>query len=245
MDRENFVSQLTQILGFTSAISISISQYLFRDNFKFLFKNNQELYTASSLVALIVSLALLIALFSNRYVINIKFYFNSKKRDKYYKYLNETSNVGKDMDSKPEKKEQQIVPEPWNYTISRVSVLLIFLAIACFAGMVIYDNVILTSLLYIIFICSTVVSIGTFAIKIYLENDYKIREKNMDNLIMEKIKEYLVGNVKIKAVNRDYSNIINPYKTIFIEHNEITYKVLVSTSNPDSFFSIEKINLTS
>ena len=231
----SFISQLLQIAGFISAITVAVAQYIFRSNFSFLFKGNMELYTVTSLAAMILSLAGVIALFSNRYAINKKFYINSKKKLEYFRSIRDQS-----MNNGSGEKMINGISEPSNISIKMLSALFLLVSLISFVLMVISNHPFFISLLYIVFICLTVSSITTFAIDIYLEKEHEIKEKNIHDKVIDKIREYFTEKIKIKNefVNE---NIMYQTRNMIISYNGDEYKVSVDNTNPDRFFSIERI----
>ena len=81
MDK-NFFSQLLEKIGYLSAFAVAFSQYFLQDSFRVFFGADEKLYAVSSIFALLLSVLIIIAVFSSRYAINMKNYFPKKEKDK-------------------------------------------------------------------------------------------------------------------------------------------------------------------
>lgn len=241
MNKDNFISQLLQIFGFISAIAVAFSQYIFRDNFKFLFGESTDFYSLSSLVALILSLVLIVVLYAERYFLSVKIYLDKEEKRKYFEYLRSlNNNVPDNIQPGSQNTALEPVNEPFNFNIKKISIFLIFVSLLAFTSFILFDSIIVKSLSHVIFICTVVTTITTFAIQLYLDNEYKQKQKDMDERILEKVKEYFSGEIKIKLVFKDERNLNIPNKQYIIEREGRTYKVIANYHDPDKYFSIEE-----
>ena len=236
MNKNNFVSELIQIIGFMSAITVSLSQYFFRDNFKTLFEINSKLYGPTSLIALIISLSIIIGLFANRYNLSTKFYLSNKYKIIFLNAINENN-------SSPEilGKSKKLINEPFSYSFKKLSILSIILAIVSYLVVIATNKTIFDCLFYILFICFSVISISIFSIQIYLEKEFAQREEQINEQIFIKIKDYFAKKITIKSDFKNISNWQFPQRHIEIEYDKIKYKITCDANNPDRFFNIEEI----
>lgn len=231
MKTNDFLANLLQTIGFVAAIIIALSQYVFGGEFKQFFLGNESLYSVSNLVSLVLSLAIIIALYSFRYSLENRNYFNQRKRDDYWRKLKEIR----------EQKQDLIISEPWYWTVSNLGFVLIIITIILFCLMLVSPQKYLTTLSYILFVCSSVSALTIFSLKIYLVQEFKNLNERIRQQIMDKINEYFVGDLSIITEFEDRSNFMYPVKTFIIMKDEKKYVVRSDANDPNRFFSIEPI----
>src|SRR3989338_4357339 len=137
VNRDSFFADLLQNLGFIAAIAVAISQYTLNDNFKYLFINNKELFSASSLVALALSIAIILGIFSHRFFLLNKIYLNPKKREKYFEYLRNITSRNLQDPNNPQAQRRRVehqepVVEPWYFTMMNLAFVLLLISALCF-----------------------------------------------------------------------------------------------------------------
>ncbi len=237
MEKNNLISQFLQWISTATAVLVPISQFIFRDQFKLFFSIDEKLFTATSVVSFVLSVVVILALYSNRYFTSFKFYPNRKRKEKYYSYLQTLNTPNQTERISP---KDNMVLEPFSVTLEKVAILSILLAVGWFYLFISIQNIHIISLSYILLIISIVFSASVFAIKLHLENDYKTRQRNSNQAITAKIKEYLAGDIKIKLQFNDNRNLILPIRYLTVERGNEEYKVAVNPNDPEAYFSIEK-----
>lgn len=247
MNKDNYFTNLLQNLGFLAAISVAFFQFTLNDSFKFIFNANGELFESATLVVLILSITIILGLFANRYFILNKIYFNQNKKNKYLHDLNEQNRLVNNPNVKVSKKLQKIVQEPWNFTLLQLAFFLIFLSLISFILLLTFNSIlILTILCYVLFICSAVAAISIFSIHLYNDNEYKNKQQGIDSIILGKIRERFVENVKIIFDSTDTSiwNPNIPNRTIIFEYNSEKYRIFTRSDNPNNYFNLHKFDPT-
>lgn len=235
MDK-NFFSQLLEKIGYLSAFAVAFSQYFLQDSFRVFFGADEKLYAVSSIFALLLSVLIIIAVFSSRYAINMKNYFPKKEKDKYFTSLRNVNERGK---------VREYVPEPKSFTLKHIALILIFLSAVIFFIFIYSDNVFVRSVAYVGLIVSVVGSITIYATNLYLENDWQQRERDRKEAILIKIKDYFAGDIQIPVSWRDSTNLAQPLQKMIIHRNGKRYNVIVDINDPDKFFSVVEITLQS
>lgn len=231
MKTNDFMSNLLQVVGFIAAIILALSQYFFSGEFKFFFASNEKLYSISNVVSLILSLAIIIGLYSVRYIIDNRNYFSTTKRDLYWKKIQEIKTYSQ---------KDQIISEPWYWTISRLGFLLILISLSLYGLLVSSTNIYLTSISYVLFICTSVASLTIFSLKIYLPQEFKNMEERIRKQTLDKVNEYFAGNLHILSELEDRSNMMYPVRILIIEKDGKKYIIRCDANNPDKFFNIEE-----
>lgn len=192
MNKDNFFTNLLQNLGFIAAISIAFFQYSLNDSFKFLFKGDDQLFKSATLVALIISIAIIIGLFAYRYYFLNKIYFNNDKKNKYFNDLNSQQqiNLSNPEESTKSRKQFKQPIEPWNFTLLQFAFFLIIISLISFVPLLMFNYIsVLAVLFYVFFICSAVASISIFSIQLYRDSEYKTNIENINTIILGKIRE--------------------------------------------------------
>lgn len=232
--QNNLVTSILQWIATAITIMLPITQYIFRDNFKFLFGKYENLFSISTVVALVLSFAIIIILYANRYVLGGRMYFSKKNKDKYFTSLR---NINKNTQ---ENMYQNVyISEPRYFNIYHLAIISIPISLLAFSVFISnQEEVWIICLSYVSFISTIVFPIATFAIKLYTESRYKVRIKEVDNLILEKIRAYFVGEMKIK--NHLTDNNLPGTKYITVEYQNKNYFVKVDANDPEKFFSIEE-----
>ena len=239
-DRNTFFSSLLQGLGFISAISTAIFQFTLRDSFKFIFGSGNVYFASSSAAALMLSITIFIGLFAIRMSFPNKIYFSKSKRDEYFAYLNKIMNLKSITDGSANKeiKKLKIVSEPRNFNIIGLSFIFILASLLSFISMMIIKNFIIISLSYILFITFAVTAMSVFSIQLYKDREYKERQKEIDEIILNKIRERFVDKIKITFDSTDYSNWQSPNRIVNFEYKDKTFQVFTKSTDPNSYFNL-------
>lgn len=241
MNKSNsFFSNLLENFGFLMAFATAFSQYFVGSNFKQIFGENQYLYSSVSTVALILSVAIILGVYCNRFKISLKTYLNKSKTTKYFEYLSKKREES--LENKEKKNEDQIkeVKEPFGYTIIQLSFLFIFLSLVFFALTIYFGHIYIGLVSYILFICSTVSSISIFSIQLYKDNEFTNKKRESDEIVFEKIKDYFADKIKIEYDSTDYSTINGPDRQIIFEYSGKRYRVFTKSNNPENYFLISE-----
>lgn len=229
MKNNDFISNLFQTVGFLAAIIIAISQYIFSNQFKNLFVGNEQMYYLANTCALGVSLASIVGLYANRYLIEIKHYFTKKQEVEYY---NKLKSVGQN---------NEVVEEPWSWRISDFGIMFLLIALISLYFLISDHNAVILAISYIIFVCTTIDSVAIFSLKIYNQQEWRGNEEKNRERIVEKINQYFAGSFKITLEVKDDSNFMYPSRTIIIEKDGKKYKVVSDANNPDKYFQITEV----
>ncbi len=235
--QNNLVTSILQWIATAITIMLPIIQYIFRDNFKFLFGKYENLFSISTAVALVLSFAIIIILYANRYVLGSRMYFSKKNKDKYFASFKNASKNTKNTQENMYQNKYNSEPRYFNvYHLAIISIPISLLAFSVFISG--QQKVWIVCVSYVLFISAIIFSIATFAIKLYTESRYKVRVKEVDNLILEKVRAYFVGEMKIKNYFTD--NNFPSTKYIIVEYQNKNYFVKTDASDPERFFSIEE-----
>ena len=180
MKSNDFLSNLLQVIGFLAAIIIALTQYFFSSNFKYLFNLSENYYSISNIVALILSLVIILGIYTIRHSLDIPRYFCKSSKEKYFKNLQE---IGNDKD------KIKTIQQPRTWALSQSGFVFIFIAIILYGLLLMAKNAIAISLFYISFICSSVYALSIFCLKIYNLQDYKNTEEKIRKQTLDKINE--------------------------------------------------------
>lgn len=230
MERK-FISQILEYLGYFSAFAVAFSQYFLRDAFRQFFESDLKLYSVSSIFALLISVVIIVAIFSSRYSLDIKKYFSNKQKNEYFKKLREQRG----------RNNQEYILEPISFTSKHVALALIILLFAFFYFFISTGSIYIRSMMYIAIVVSIVSSITIYATSLYLQNDWRQNDSDKNEIISSKIKEYFAGDIKINFSWRDDSNFAKPFQKMVIERDGKKYNVTVDVNDPNKFFSVEEI----
>lgn len=252
VNRDSFFADLLQNLGFIAAIAVAISQYTLDERFKNLFIDDSRLFSAASLVALVLSIALILGIFSHRFYLLNKIYFSSKKKEEYYEYLRniapQNPQDSNTIQLQKKGKEKKPVPEPWYFTMIHLAFVLLVVSALCFFLLTskIPELGFFTQLIYIVFICSLVSSISLFSIQLYRENEYKRYQQNCDEIIFNKIRERFTEKIKVFYDSTDPNLLFSPGpdRHIIFEYQNQTYQVFTRSTNPNSYFLLSPYSPT-
>ncbi len=242
MNREQntFFSDLLQNLGFIAAAVVALSQYALNESFKFLFENNTELMKMSSLVALILSGAIFFGFFAIRFNLLTKVYPNKKKKGEYFASLREESKVEQPKsplgDKEKKIKTGKKISEPFNFTLIQLAFLFILLSLISFMASIFSVNPYLVSLFYILFICFIVASISIFSIQLYRDKETKRKREETNELIMNKIRQYFIGDIQILYDSTNLFTLTGPNRHIIFEYKGTKYDVFTKSYDPESYF---------
>lgn len=231
MKSNDFLSNLLQVVGFLAAIIIALSQYFFSGNFKQFFIGYENLYSISNTVSLILCLAIILGIYGVRYSLDMRRYFSKSKKENYFRQLQKPAgNNTKDN-----------ISEPKYWTMVSLGFLSIFVSIILFGFLSQFKQPTVTSILYILFICTSVLSLAIFSIKIYIAQDFKNTEERIRKQTLDKINEYFAGNLHIvsERVNRD--DWTHPSRMYIVQKDGVKYWVQADANDPNKFFSVEEM----
>lgn len=232
MKSNDFLSNLLQVVGFLAAIIIALSQYFFSGNFKQFFVGYENLYSISNTTSLILCLAIILGIYSTRYGLDIRRYFSKSKKEEYFRQLQKP--VGND-----ETKDH--ISEPAHWTIVSLGFVSIFVSVILFGLLSQFRQPTITSILYVLFICTSILSLAIFSIKIYIAQDFRNTEEKVRRQTLDKINEYFAGNLHIvsERVNRD--DWAHPSRMYIVQKDGLQYWVQADANDPNKFFSVEEI----
>lgn len=233
---KDFISQILQYLGYISAFGIAFTQYFLRDSIALFFSEDPHLFSASSLVAFLLSIVIILAVFSSRYSISFsKIHFN---RSKYQKYLAQFRN----QQSEIQGQQTTSISEPIGFTVKQLALFLAFLSLADYGFFIaINDQLYAKSILYILLIILIIASITIYATSLYVENDYSQREKAKKDLMQSKLREYFAGDIRIQQSWRDDSNLTRPFQRMTVQRESKKYSVTIDANDPEKFFTVDEI----
>ena len=234
MDKD-FISQALRYLGYISAFAVAFAQYFLRDNIASFFILDSRLYSASSLIAFLLSFTIILAIFSNRYTINwSKIYLSRKKHQEYLRQLRIPAQSTPDQ-------SQPFVEEPFGVTVKQIALLLVLITLIAFGGFIYLEQrIYLRSISYIIMILSVIASITIYTTSLYLENDSAQREKGRREAILAKLKEYFAGDIRIQHSWRDETNSFRPFQRMLVQRDGRRYNVMVDANDPEKFFTVDE-----
>ena len=205
-----------------------------RDSLSSFFADNPKIYSASSLVAFLLSVAIILSVFSNRNSVNwSKIYFRPKKKQEYFEKLRTVTG----------QQPQPYVPEPWNITVKQLALLGIVVALGFYWIFIASENhLLIRAVSYIFLVMTIVASITIFTTALYLENDFSQRQRNKKDAIRLKLQEYFTGDVQIQKTWQETVNFLT-YQHMVIQRGGKVYKVVVNPNDPDSYFTVDEIPL--
>lgn len=234
-EEKNAISSMLQWVAMFITIAFPIAQYVFRSNFKFLFGEHTDFFSISTIIALIVSFTIIIILYAYRYVLGLKIYLSRKQKNKYFESLR-----NRNLDNEEYSEE---ILEPFYFTIYNIAIASLFFMIISFAIFISSSNISwVLCVSYVVLISTMVFPMATFAIKLYAENSYHTRNQLASDMIIEKIRAYFVGEMKIESSKVDEIGFSRSIKTLIVEHNQQKYIVRSDINDPEKFFDIKKYN---
>jgi len=231
-DQSSFFSDLLQNLGFLATAIIAFTQYSLSSSFQFLFRDDPSLLKVSSLAALISSIGIFLGFFALRFNLTNKIYFSKKDKDKYLESLS------KQNDQQEGKKA--FISEPKNFSILYLAFFFIILSIACFSIALTVKNLNLISLNYILFIDFAIASLSIFSIQLYRDREISKKNDEINEIILNKIRVYFIGDIKIIYDSTDPFQFVGPNRHIIFEYKEKKYDVFTKSYNPDSYFLLSE-----
>ena len=233
--QSNFITSALQITATLITITLPIAQYIFRDGFKFLFRGDNDIFNISTVVALLFSFAIIVILYANRYSLGNKIYLSNDKKRKYFEELLKNNNLQTEQGN-----QVGYVTEPFFLNVYRLAIISIGVALLVFIVIIIYsENNIIVSIGYVMFISLVIFSITTFAVKLYIEGQYQIKNREVDDLILEKIKSYFVGEMKIISIFTD--NRFPSLKYVKVKYkDDVEYIAKADAMDPNQYFEIEE-----
>jgi len=226
---KNFVSQSLEYFGYISAFGVAMSQYFFRDTFKDFFTGQDEIYSACSLFVLILSIVVIVAIFTNRVKLTSKHYFFKKSEALWREYI--SASVRGTAQGKP-------ILEPCFWTVAGVGFWLIPLAFISFLFFLLSPNIYAKSGFYVATMIMVVSSVAIFTTILYVENLSQQNEKNKQEELLLKIRNYFAGEFSIASIKK-VSNYPVTQELRVVKEGKF-YKVSVNADNPDQCFLIEK-----
>lgn len=252
MNKNSFFSDLLQNIGFISAIAVAISQYALNDTFGIFFLKNSALYRASSFVALVISIGVILGIFVFRYTLLNKIYLPLPGKKRYFDKLDEINKEkNKILKEKGEEaavayQNSVIYPrEPFGLQAIHIGFLSLFLALIAFILLVIQNVIWVTVLCFVAFIVLVVASISIFSIQLFRDNEYKKKKDEVNELLNIKITEFFSDKVTVISDYQDTTNFMNPIRTLIIEHpSRGLYRVDCNANDPSRLFNIQKIEVT-
>ncbi len=236
MKNNDFLTNLFQIVGFLAAIIIAISQYIFSNQFKYLFISNVEMYYLANTCALGIALATIIGLYANRYFLESKHYFFNQ-REKYYKRIQEIN----ENSVKGKKCTKEVITEPWTWKISNLGFPFILVGLGSLYFLLSSQYLNIRTISYIVFICSTIDSVTIFSLIMYTLYEYRNNEERNRDRIIEQINKYFAGDFKIFLESENRADPLYPSRVLLIEKGEEKYEVRADANNPNKFFEIKKM----
>ncbi len=250
MNKNSFLADLLQNIGFIAAVAVAISQYSLNESFSIFFIKNEAIYKASSLVALIISIGLILGIFVLRnQLLNPIIIFpweNSaynKKRNQINADINQIiSEKGIDEGEKYKASIQWPV-YPKNITAIGLGFVFLFSSALSFILLINFHPIIwIGSILFILFITLSVTSISLFSIRLYNDNEYKTQRVATTEEIFNRINEFFADKVIVISDFQDINNFANPIRTIFVKHpKKGIYRIDCNSYDPSRLFSIQEI----
>lgn len=167
-----------------------------------------------------------------------------KKRDEYFdsnkeKFKTEQSNIPFETE-KTKTKSWKIVSEPFCFTLVQSAFLFIVLSLIAFGASIFSTNQYWTSLFYILFIDFIVASLSIFSIQLYRDKEYKRKRKETEEIIMNKIRQYFIGDIQILYDSTNPLIIAGSDRHIILEYKGKKYNVFTKLYNPDNYFLLNE-----
>jgi hypothetical protein len=250
MNKNSFLSDLLQNVGFIAAIAVAISQYSLNDSFAIFFIDNEAIFKASSLVALIISIGLILGIFVLRSRLLNQIILFPWDSIVYNKKLNQINvDINKVILEKGieegEKYKASVRWPVYPKSITAVGLGFVFLILSAlfFVLLINLHSIIwIGSILFILFITLSVTSISLFSIRIYNDSEYKAQRIATTEEIFNRINEFFADKVIVISDFQDINNFTNPIRTILVKHpKKGIYRIDCNSYDPSKLFSIQKI----
>ncbi|OGJ16445.1 MAG: hypothetical protein A2632_03205 [Candidatus Pacebacteria bacterium RIFCSPHIGHO2_01_FULL_46_16] len=250
MNKNSFLADLLQNIGFITAVAVAISQYSLNESFAVFFSGNEAIYKASSLVALILSIGLILGVFVLRNRLfnpiilfpweNTKY---NKKRNLINDEVNKLIREKGIEEAEKYKAAVQLPTYPKSITAIGIGFVLLLLSLASFVFLISFSQTIwIGSILFICFILFSVTSISLFSIRLYNDSEYKTQRIATTEEIFNRINEFFTDKVVVVSDSQDLNNFANPIRTIFVKHpKKDLYRIDCNSYDPSRLFSIQKI----
>jgi len=229
-DQSSFFSDLLQNLGFLATAIVAITQYSLSSSFQFLFGENVQLLKISSLVALISSIAVFLGIFAFRFNLLNKIYISKKAKDRYQVLL---SKQAKDQSIG---KIQQFIPEPFGFTLLQMAFVFIALGIVSFSIALSIRQDVVTSISYIVFVNFIIAALSIFSIQLYREREIVKKRNDSNELILNKIREYFIGDIQIIYDSTEPFQFNGPNRQIIFVYKDKKYDVFTKSYDPENYF---------
>ncbi|MCB9801654.1 MAG: hypothetical protein H6774_01050 [Pseudomonadales bacterium] len=250
MNKNSFLADLLQNIGFIAAVAVAISQYSLNESFVVFFSGNEEIYKASSLVALIISIGLILGVFVLRSrLLNpfILFPWDSvgynKKRNQINDEINKLILEKGIEEAEKYKATVQWPAYPKSMTAIDLGFLFLLFSLISFVLLINFSQVVwIGSILFIFFITLSVTSISLFSIRLYNDSEYKSQRVATTEEIFNRINEFFADKVTVVSDFQDLNNFANPIRTIFVKHpKKGLYRIDSNSYDPSRLFSIQKV----
>lgn len=247
MKNRTFLEDLFQSIGFVAAIMVALSQYFLSSNFESLFRQRPEFFNISNIIAVVLTFSIILGNYTNRHSIDMKIYFNKKKRDEFWEQQRK-QNEKQAIDPQEPNLKQTIskqdahtnINEPWGFTIYQLAYVSLLVCVGIFALLLSSENVFVIAISYVLMICLAVFSLSVFSIKIYTAKEYESRQARIYSETINKINMYFAGKISIKFEYADRTNWMYSVRTTILEHNGKTYLVKTDANNPENYFEINE-----
>jgi len=250
MNKNSFLADLLQNIGFIAAVAVAISQYSLNESFAVFFSGNEAIYKASSLVALILSIGLILGVFVLRgRLLNpfILFPWESAKYNKKRDLINdEVNKLAREKGLEVAEQYKATVQWP-TYPKSMTAVdfgfVLLLFSLISFVLLINFSQLIwIGSILFILFITLSVTSISLFSIRLYNDSEYKSQRIATTEEIFNRINEFFADKVTVVSDFQDLNNFANPIRTIFVKHpKKGLYRIDCNSYDPSRLFSIQAV----
>ena len=250
MNKNSFLADLLQNIGFIAAVAVAISQYSLNESFAVFFTANEAVYRASSVVALILSIGLILGVFVSRNrLLNPIMIFPwenanyNKKRDEINQRINKLLAEKGSEEAEKFKANIQWPTYPKSITAIGFGFVLLTLSLISFILLINFSQIVwMGSILFIFFISLSVTSITLFSIRIYNDSEYKSQRIATTEEIFNRINEFFADKVVVISDFQDLNNFSNPIRTIFVQHPKRgVYRIDCNSYDPSKLFSIQKI----
>lgn len=239
MNSDNgFLSKIIQFAGLIFTVGGLISQYLLRDEFRRILSISEEnsYYQAFTIAGLILGIVIFIAVFASRYLLLNRWYLNSKSYDRYLQSIRNVQNQQIAQNIEP---ATNITQEPFYLDGRRIAYIVLLLSLVLFILVFYFSDTLLKSIFYLLFLLSVIYSATTFIILLYLEEDWKQKEKEARENLLNRIATHISPQFKTIERLEDTSNLLYPVTKMIIEIGKIKLLVVADKNNPDKYFSIQ------
>ncbi len=231
-DQTSFFSDLLQNLGFIATGFIAFTQYSLSGSFQFLFRGDMQLLKVSSLAALITSAAIFLGVFTIRFSLTNKIFFSKKSHEEFQKKISK--------ENKKDQNKRLYVPEPNSFNLIQLAFAFVALGVICFLIALSTDQSTVTSISYVLFIDFAIAAMSVFSIKLYTDRDNIKRADETNEIILNKIRTYFIGDIKITYDSTDYFQFVGPNRQIIFEYNGKKYDVFTKSYDPNNYFLIQE-----